>query len=207
VLAPSSLVQPTLLCDRGRVTGYGPLGMTVLRQGLLSTRAVAIAGSPPAAVIDALSGAGARLLDLDPTLDEDRAKEWAVGALPIHALVYDAAPAFATGGQAGLRESSERAWIATRAVATGALIPAGAGKVVLIAPRPDRGPFATAARAALENLARTLSVEWARYGVTAVAIAPGSATRDEDLAELACFLVSPAGDYFDGCLFELIGIS
>ena len=52
--------------------------------------------------------------------------------------------------------------MATRAVATGALIPAGAGKCVLIAPRPDRGPFAGAARAALENLARTLSVEWAR---------------------------------------------
>ena len=102
-----------------------------------------------------------------------------------------------------MREASERAWVATRAVATGALIPAGAGKVVLIAPRPDRGPFAGAARAALENLARTLSVEWSRYGVTAVAIAPGAATSDDDLAELVCFLVSPAGDYFDGCLFEL----
>ncbi|HTX10412.1 MAG TPA: hypothetical protein VME22_17445 [Solirubrobacteraceae bacterium] len=177
--------------------------MTVLRQGLLSARAVALAGGPSRAVIDALSGVGARLLSLDETLDEDRAREWAAATAPIHALVYDAGPTFATGGQSALREATERAWIATRAVGAGALIPAGAGKVVLIAPRPDRGPLAAAASAALENLARTLSVEWARYGVTAVAIAPGSATREEELAELVCFLVSPAGDYFDGCLFEL----
>jgi NAD(P)-dependent dehydrogenase (short-subunit alcohol dehydrogenase family) len=181
--------------------------MTVLRQGLLSTRAVALAGGPPRRLSDALSAAGARLLELDATLDEDAAREWAAAATPIDALVYDAGPAFAAGGESALREASERAWVTTRAVATGALIPAGAGKVVLIAPRSDRGPFVAAARAALENVARTLSVEWARYGVTAVAIAPGAGTREEDLAELVCFLVSLAGDYFDGCLFELIGIS
>jgi NAD(P)-dependent dehydrogenase (short-subunit alcohol dehydrogenase family) len=177
--------------------------MTILRQGLLSGRAVALAGGTPPGVVDALAGLGARVLELDATLDEDAAREWAAGAAPIHAVVYDASPGFADGGQAALGECLERAWVATRAVATGALIPAGAGKVVLLAPRPDCGQFAGAARGALENLARTLSVEWARYGVTAVAIAPGSATRDEELAELVCFLVSPAGDYFDGCLFEL----
>ena len=77
------------------------------------------------------------------------------------------------------------------------------GKVVLIAPRPDAGAFAQASRAALENLARTLSVEWARYGITATAITPGCATTAEQLAELVCFLVSPAGDYFSGCRFSL----
>jgi NAD(P)-dependent dehydrogenase (short-subunit alcohol dehydrogenase family) len=181
--------------------------MTVLRHGLLSGRTLALAGEPLPAVHDALVELGARVSDLDAMLDEDGAREWAAANAPIHGLVYDAGPAFAAGGESALREAVETAWIATRAVATGALIPAGAGKVVLIAPRPDRGPFATAARAALENLSRTLSVEWARYGVTAVAIAPGSATRDEELAELVCYLVSPAGDYFSGCLFELIGIS
>ena len=74
---------------------------------------------------------------------------------------------------------------------------------MLIAPRPAAGSFASAARAALENLARTLSVEWARYGVTTVAIAPGARTDRRELAELVCFLVSPAGDYFSGCAFEL----
>jgi NAD(P)-dependent dehydrogenase (short-subunit alcohol dehydrogenase family) len=47
-------------------------------------------------------------------------------------------------------------------------------------------------------------VEWARYGVTAVAIAPGARSTDDDLAELVCFLVSVAGEYFSGCEFELI---
>jgi NAD(P)-dependent dehydrogenase (short-subunit alcohol dehydrogenase family) len=136
-------------------------------------------------------------------LDEDAASQWAAGAAPLHALVYDAARAFAGGGQVELRESLELAWVATRAVATGALIPAGAGKVLLIAPRPTGRPFAAAARAGLENLARTLSVEWARYGLSAVAIAPGERTREEDLAELVSFLVSPAGTYFSGCRFEL----
>jgi NAD(P)-dependent dehydrogenase (short-subunit alcohol dehydrogenase family) len=74
---------------------------------------------------------------------------------------------------------------------------------VLIGPRPAVASFAAPARAALENLARTLSVEWARYGITSAAIAPGARTSDDDLAELVCFLVSVAGDYFSGCLFEL----
>jgi hypothetical protein len=39
--------------------------------------------------------------------------------------------------------------------------------------------------------------------VTTVAIAPGARTTDDDLAELVCYLVSVAGDYFTGCLFEL----
>jgi hypothetical protein len=76
----------------------------------------------------------------------------------------------------------------------------------VIAPRPDAGAFAAAARAALENLARTLSVEWARYGITATAIAPGASSTDDQIAELVCFLISPAGDYFSGCVFSL-GVS
>jgi NAD(P)-dependent dehydrogenase (short-subunit alcohol dehydrogenase family) len=122
---------------------------------------------------------------------------------PINALVYDGRPAFGGGGPDSLRACTEQAWVAVREVATGALIPAGAGKVVLIGPRADAGTFATAVRAALENLARTLSVEWARFGVGAVAIAPGPKTADDDLAELVCFLISPAGEYFTGCVFEL----
>jgi hypothetical protein len=177
--------------------------MTVLRHGLLSGRAVVLAGATPAGVAAALADLGAGVLGLDAALDEDRAREWAAGAAPIHAVVFDTGSDLADAGQTALGESLEQAWVAVRAVATGALIPAGAGKVVLIAPRPDRGPFATAARAALENLARTLSVEWARYGVTAVAIAPGHNTTHDELAELVCYLVSPAGEYFSGCLFEL----
>jgi hypothetical protein len=160
--------------------------MTMLIQGLLAGRGVALAGGVPPAIRDAIEDLGAR-----------------VDTPPIHALVYDGRSVFGSGGENCLRECAEQAWIAVHGVATGALIPAGAGKVVLIGPRPHAGPFAAAARAALENLARTLSVEWARYGVGAVAIAPGERTRDNELAELICFLVSPAGEYFTGCAFEL----
>ena len=46
-------------------------------------------------------------------------------------------------------------------------------------------------------------MEWARYGVTTVALAPGARTSDAELAELVSFLVSPAGEYFSGCVLEL----
>jgi len=191
-----------LLAGRGAVTGTVP-AMTMLRQGLFEGRAVALAGGVTPALREALAALGARVEELDAALDEDGAREWAAGFEGMRALVFDARDVFAAGGQDALRQTLERAWVAVRALATAALIPAGAGKVVLIGPRPDAGPFAAAARAALENLARTLSVEWARYGVGTVAIAPGAHTRDDDLAELVCFLVSPAGEYFTGCVFEL----
>jgi NAD(P)-dependent dehydrogenase (short-subunit alcohol dehydrogenase family) len=179
--------------------------MTLLRQGLLDGRAVALAGGVAPAVGDGLRRLGAHVEELDPRLwlEDERTRSWADAAVPPSALVYDAGPAFGDGGQDGLRECLERGWVAVRGVATGALIPAGAGKVVLIAPRPDAGSFAAAARAALENLARTLSVEWARHGVGTVAITPGDGATDDELGELVCFLVSPAGDYFSGCVFEL----
>jgi NAD(P)-dependent dehydrogenase (short-subunit alcohol dehydrogenase family) len=177
--------------------------VTVLRQGLLDGRVIALAGGTAPAVARSLACLGARVEEVDLSRGEDGVKDWAAGAAPVHGLVYDSGPAFASGGQPGLQVALERAWIATRGVATGALIPAGAGKVVLIAPRPGGGSFVAAARAALENLARTLSVEWARHGVTTVALAPGARTGDEELAELVSFLASPAGEYFSGCVLEL----
>jgi NAD(P)-dependent dehydrogenase (short-subunit alcohol dehydrogenase family) len=74
---------------------------------------------------------------------------------------------------------------------------------VLISPAADAGPHAEAARAGLENLARTLSVEWARYGITVTAMAPGASTTEAELTDLVCFVLSRAGDYFSGCRFDL----
>ena len=155
---------------------------------------------------DALHGLGAEVhaLPAGSLADEEEAAAWARERTPLHALVLDARGTFAAGGPEGLRIAIEHAWRAVRAVATGALIGStDAGRLLLIAPPPDAGPHAGAARAALENLARTLSVEWARHRVTAVAITPGAGTHDADVAELACFLVSPAGGYFSGCRFDL----
>jgi NAD(P)-dependent dehydrogenase (short-subunit alcohol dehydrogenase family) len=176
--------------------------------GLLGDRRVAIAGDGGAAaeVHDRLRALGAEVSELaeDALADEDGAAAWARGRAPLHALVLDAGAGFGSGGADALRHTTEQAWRAVRAVATGAWLEAQTpGRLVLMAPRPDAGRHAPAARAALENLARTLSVEWARYGITAVALWPGPGTTDAELAELVCFLISPAGGYFSGCRFEL----
>ena len=57
--------------------------------------------------------------------------------------------------------------------------------------------------AALENLSRTLSVEWARYEVTVVTVALGAGTTTDQVAELVSYLCSEAGAYLSGCRLEL----
>jgi NAD(P)-dependent dehydrogenase (short-subunit alcohol dehydrogenase family) len=71
---------------------------------------------------------------------------------------------------------------------------------VLLAPRPGAGEHAAAVGAALENAARTLSVEWARFGVRVTAIVGGGSV---ERAELTAFLAPLAGDYYSGCAFTL----
>jgi NAD(P)-dependent dehydrogenase (short-subunit alcohol dehydrogenase family) len=184
------------------------LAVSVLRDGLLRGRAIALAGAGEAPLRQALERLGARVervpSDGDVGEDEERVGDWARAVAPLHAVVYDAWPVFGSGGDEALAASLECGWVAVREVANGALIPGdGPGKVLLLGPPAGSGPRAEAARAGLENLARTLSVEWARYGVTTAMIAPGPTTTGEELAELVCFLVSTAGEYFSGCRLEL----
>jgi NAD(P)-dependent dehydrogenase (short-subunit alcohol dehydrogenase family) len=80
------------------------------------------------------------------------------------------------------------------------------GRIVYIAPPPDAGELADGAQAGLENLARTLSIEWARYAITAVAIIPGERTSAGEAAALTAYLGSCAGAYFSGCVFDLRGV-
>ena len=81
------------------------------------------------------------------------------------------------GSRAALGVCLDVSWKITRAVADGAFLPGGrGGRIVYLAPPADGREHADAARAGLENLARTLSIEWARHGITAVAIAPGGAS-------------------------------
>ena len=70
----------------------------------------------------------------------------------------------------------------------------------------DSAEHADAACAGLENLARTLSIEWARHGITPVTIAPGASAMGE-AAALVAYLASPAGAYFSGCLLDLPGVA
>ncbi len=178
--------------------------MTVLREDLLLGMAIALGGGVPATIRDALTGAGARVEELESGLDDEPAEGWARDHAPLQALVFDARRAFGAGGPEALRVTLERAWGSTRALANGAFIPSEKGaKIILVAPAAGAGDHVEAARSALENLARTLSVEWARYGVTVTAVMPGERCSDAQLTELVGFLASPAGSYFSGCRLDL----
>jgi citronellol/citronellal dehydrogenase len=199
-------------------TTPGPL----LRDGLLDGVGVLVAtGGPPEELGMAAAGScgalGAAVTEcrLDPQAapdDQEAAAERdaaaALAAGPLRVLVVDVASLFAGGGFERLLAPLAGTWAMTRAVANAALIPAAdGGRVLLIAPRPDAGEHAAAAIAATENLARTLSIEWARHRVTAVAIAPGAGTPAASLGELVAYLASAAGDYFSGCLLDLRGVA
>ncbi len=178
--------------------------MKLLREELLRGQAIALAGSVRAAVCELLTELGAALEQFEAGLDDEHGTQWARSRQPLAGLVVDTAPAFGGGGANRLQSMLQSAWTAIRAVATGALIPAGAGaRIVLIAPPPTAGRYAGAARAALENLARTLATEWARHGITVTAIAPGAVSGDLDVATLVAYLLSPAGGYLTGCRFDL----
>ena len=68
-------------------------------------------------------------------------------------------------------------WLMTHAAATKAFIPQGGGKVLSVTLSPHNGMpgmvHSGAARAAVENMMRTLATEWARFGIKTCALAAG----------------------------------
>jgi NAD(P)-dependent dehydrogenase (short-subunit alcohol dehydrogenase family) len=174
----------------------------VLRAGLLSGRRIVVAGGDPQPLLAAL---GADVVAFDAELADEAGVTAAAERLrsPVAVLVVDGAARFGPGGVEGVRATLDESWIAVRAVADAAWIAPGIpGKVVLLAPRAGAAPHAEAARAGLENMARTLSIEWARFGIRTVSLAPGSETTDAEVATLVCYLASPAGDYVSGTALD-----
>jgi citronellol/citronellal dehydrogenase len=135
-----------------------------------------------------------------------------------------------------IRLNVEGTWLMTHAVATKAMIPdARGGKIVNVTLSPHHGlpgmAHSSAARAAVENLTRVLSIEWARFGITLTALAAGHFATDtlmtkypkpvvegvagtvplgrlgseEEFAWLVAYLASPAGDYFSGAVLTIDG--
>src|SRR5215218_8153280 len=126
-------------------------------------------------------------------------------------------------------------WLMTHAAATKAFIPQGGGKVLSVTLSPHNGMpgmvHSGAARAAVENMMRTLAIEWARFGIKTVALAAGQfATetlltkypqavvdnvarsiplqrtgRAEEMAWLVAYLASPAGDFYSGTTITIDG--
>jgi len=129
----------------------------------------------------------------------------------------------------------EGTWLMTHAAATRAFIPQGGGKVLSVTLSPHNGMpgmvHSGAARAAVENMMRTLAIEWARFGIRTVALAAGQfatetlltkypqavvdnlersiplqrAGRAEEMAWLVAYLASPAGDFFSGTTITIDG--
>lgn len=82
------------------------------------------------------------------------------------------------GFRAVHRLAVDAAWDLTQKVAERSMIPRRGGLVVFVGFSPRRGipnmVHASSARAALENLAAGLSMDWSKYGIRAVCVAPGN---------------------------------
>jgi citronellol/citronellal dehydrogenase len=126
-------------------------------------------------------------------------------------------------------------WLMTYAAATKAFIPQDGGKVLSVTLSPHNGMpgmvHSGAARAAVENMMRTLAIEWARFGIKTCALAAGQfatetlltkypqvvvdnlersipigrAGRPEEMAWLVAYLASPAGDFVSGTTITIDG--
>lgn len=127
------------------------------------------------------------------------------------------------GWRAVHRLSVDAVWNLTRTVAVRSMIPGAGGVIFFNAFSPRRGlagfAHAAAARAAVENLAGSLGVEWGRHGIRTIALAIGSVHTEaheaygydldeqaaaiplrrlgtpEDVAAVTAFLASDAAGY------------
>ncbi|MFN2617802.1 MAG: SDR family oxidoreductase [Thermoleophilaceae bacterium] len=135
-----------------------------------------------------------------------------------------------------VRLNVEGTWLMSHAVATRAMIAGGrGGKIVNVTLSPHHGmpgmAHSSAARAAVENLTRVLSIEWARFGIKLTALAAGAFDtevvrtkypkavaegaagsvplgrmgRPEEIAWMVAYLASPAGDYHSGSIITIDG--
>jgi citronellol/citronellal dehydrogenase len=138
------------------------------------------------------------------------------------------------GWEAVIRNNLNGTFFMTREVAVRAMIPQQRGRVVMVTAMVARGfpgmAHTGAARAGVENLTRSLAVEWAQHGIKVNAVAPGTirssgtAQYGDDLLELArkatplkrlgtpeevarviVFLASDENDYVTGSIYGIDG--
>lgn len=138
------------------------------------------------------------------------------------------------GFEAVVRNNLLGTWNVTHAVATRAFIKQKSGKIVNVIAQIARGfpgmVHTGAARAGVENMTKSLAIEWAQYGIRVNAVAPGvikttgtaqyppallemgrKATpikrlgRDEEVSHLIVYLGSKAADFITGQSFYIDG--
>src|ERR671917_2823803 len=190
---PSKLFQPGLLDGQVAIVSGGGSGLgraSALELAALGARVVVCGRrEEPLAETAARADGGsveARVCDIR---EEEQVEALVDGVLERHGridlLVNNAGGQYMSpaeditpkGFRTVMRLNVEGTWLMTHAVATKAMIPAGAGKVVSITLSPHNGlpgmAHSSAARAGVENLTRVLSIEWARFGIRLTALASG----------------------------------
>jgi citronellol/citronellal dehydrogenase len=176
--------------------------------------------------------------DVMPVVDAAMAEYGRIDVLVNNAGGQFAAPAedISPGGwRAVHRLAVDATWAMTREVAVRSMIPNRSGVLVFMAFSPRRGipgmVHASAARAAVENLAAGLALEWSQYGIRSFCVAPGTIATEaldenyteadrrkwaqavplgrlgtpEDVSGLISFLVSPGGAYVTGTTIVVDG--
>ena len=250
---PASVLRPDV--HRGTValvTGGGTgIGRAVALDFAACGADVVICGrrrDPLAQTAAEIEALGARALVVPADIRDESAVTGVVDAAlerfaRIDTLVNNAGGQFSApaeeitgnGWRAVHRLTVDATWSVTREVAVRAMIPQRSGVVFFIGFSPRRGiasmVHAGAARAAVENLASGLALEWSRFGIRTICVAPGTiategmernypqSDRDqwaaaiplgrfgtaEDVSGLITFLASPAARYITGTTITVDG--
>lgn len=251
-MAPSALFAPGIFKDQvAFITGGGTgIGLAVARElGALGAR-VAIA-SRSREKLDAgsatLASEGVEHLTVTCDIREPDQIAQAVDEVMkrwgrIDVLVNNAGGQFPKpaadlsprGWEAVVRNNLNGTFYMTSAVAQKAMLPARRGRIVNVIANVARGfpgmAHTGAARAGVENLTKSLAVEWASHGVKVNAVAPGTIRSSgtvqygEDLLEISrkatplkrlgtveevsrvvVFLASDLNDYVTGSTYYIDG--
>ena len=234
------------------VTGGGTgIGRATAREMSRTGARVAICGRRPEsieAVRIELEAAGREVLAMPCDVREQEQVEGFLDAVgerfgTVDVLVNNAGGQFAApleqialkGMRAVHRLNIDAPWHLTNRVAERWMIPARRGFVCFVGFSPRRGvplmAHSSAARAALENMASTIAIEWSKYGIRAVCVAAGliqtegmlqyggqelvdeyaksvpmgRAGRAEEVAATIAFLASDGGAYVTGSTVTVDG--
>ncbi|HEV3377662.1 MAG TPA: SDR family oxidoreductase [Thermoleophilaceae bacterium] len=251
---PSKIFRPGLLEEQVAIVSGGGSGLgraTALELAALGARVV-VCGRRAGPLEETAAEADGGRVETSPCdiREEDQVERLVDGVLERHGridlLVNNAGGQYMTpaeditpkGFRTVMRLNVEGTWLMTYAVATKAMMegePPRGGKIVNVTLSPHHGlpgmAHSSAARAAVENLTRVLSIEWARFGIRLTAVAAGHfgtetlrtkyprqvvegvagtvplgrLGTEEEFAWLVAYLATPAGDYFSGAVLTLDG--